>query len=320
MWRHHRPLSGIGKYAVHRVIGLLLATVAWGCMAGPPLRTAEGPSGPSYPQGTILSAKTATATTFKALISDLASVRVVYVGETHTNRHHHEIQLKILKALVERTGPLSVGMEMFDRTYQGVLDRWSAGGLDERSFLQRTHWYANWGYPFGLYRGILTYVRAHHLPLVGLNLPFCIPPKIGIGGIASLSAEEMTFLPRRIDLTNPGYRKYLRAIYSRHPFAGRDNFDHFVEAQCTWDETMAETLAAHLGTGKMLVLAGNGHIIHGFGIPSRAYSRTHASYRTVILVAAGEPVDLTAGDYIWITAPEGHRPFRHGTGPHVDGK
>jgi uncharacterized iron-regulated protein len=311
MPKPHPLPSDRTKAAICRTISFLLAISLCGCMREPLHRTPSVEISAPLAQGTILSAQTAKPITFEALISDLSTAQVIYVGETHTNRHHHEIQLKILKALTARLPSLSVGMEMFDRTYQGVLDRWSAGGLTEDAFLRRVHWYANWRYPFGLYRNILTFIKAHHLPLVGLNLPFCIAPKISIGGIDSLSAAEMTYLPHRIDLTDPGYRAFLRGIYSRHPFAGRDAFDYFVEAQCTWDETMAETIAAHLGSGPMLVLTGNGHIIHKFGIPNRVYARTHAPFRTVYLLDKGEPVDLTDGDYLWVTAPEDDSPPRH---------
>jgi len=56
-----------------------------------------------------------------------------------------------------------------------------------------------------------------------------------------------------------------------------------------------------------VVLSGNGHIVHKFGIPERAFNLTGASYRTVYLAPAGETVDLSYGDYIWVTPPAGNQ-------------
>ncbi len=69
---------------------------------------------------------------------------------------------------------------------------------------------------------------------------------------------------------------------------------------------MAASIARNLGDRSMVVLAGNGHIVHKFGIPERAFNLTGASYRTVYLAPAGETVDLSYGDYIWVTPPVGN--------------
>ena len=64
---------------------------------------------------------------------------------------------------------------------------------------------------------------------------------------------------------------------------------------------MAERVAQSLGTGKMVVLAGNGHIIRKFGVPNRVYKRNQASFRTVYLASAGSEVAWDYADYIWVT-------------------
>jgi uncharacterized iron-regulated protein len=74
---------------------------------------------------------------------------------------------------------------------------------------------------------------------------------------------------------------------------------------------MADTIARHLSSGKMLVLAGNGHILRKFGIPNRAFKRTKAEYRTLYIAEAGGDIELSAADYIWISAPLENSGFRH---------
>ena len=66
--------------------------------------------------------------------------RIVYVGETHDNPASHRLEVQILQGLAERhPGRIALGMEMFVRSQQPVLDRWSAGLLDEKTFLKESH-------------------------------------------------------------------------------------------------------------------------------------------------------------------------------------
>ena len=54
-------------------------------------------------------------------------------------------------------------------------------------------------------------------------------------------------------------------------------FERFVEVQLTWDETMAQHIANYLDEnpgGRMLVLAGKGHVGGRSGIPNRVTRRT----------------------------------------------
>jgi uncharacterized iron-regulated protein len=202
----------------------------------------------------------------------------------------------------------AVGVEMIDHTYQPVLDRWSQGEFSEQQFLEKTHWYANWRYPFDLYRGIFETVKERCLRLIGLNLPFHIPPKIAVGGIDSLLPEDAGHLPQTLTLNDPEHRAYVENIFNIHQIKGRENFGFFYAAQCAWEDGMAESVSRHLKEGKMIVLAGNGHILNKFGIPNRAFSRTQAPFRTLYLAPVGSEVELSYGDYLWITGSEEIKP------------
>ena len=223
--------------------------------------------------GTILSARMGAEVSFDELIADLRTVRVAYVGEMHTSARDHEIQLRVIRALHDRGARLAVGMEMFDRSYQPVLDRWAVGDLDEEGFLRRTHWYANWRFDYGLYRGILDFIRTEKIPLVALNVPFCIPPKIRVGGTEYLSDYEKGFLPREVDTSIAAHRRYVEEVFKQHAFKNV-RFEDFYLAQCVWEDGMAEAAAQHLGDGMMVVLAGNGHIQYKHGSRSGFSSAT----------------------------------------------
>jgi uncharacterized iron-regulated protein len=284
----------------------LVAVLLWtGCAMTKPLLQVPGIDRPLAP-GTILDTRTGETITFGQLIDRLAAVRVVYVGERHTDAAHHAIQLRILQALADRNASLGVGMEMFDHTYQPKLDQWSAGAMDWPTFLKQVHWYANWRYNDALYKEILTFIQMRHLKLVGLNIPFCLPPKISIGGLASLSPADRALLPEQIDTSDPAHRAYVEEIFQQHHLRGRDDFENFYEAQCAWEDGMAQAVADNLKACKMLVLAGSGHIVRKFGIPKRAFARTHAAFLTLLPVYPDENITRHDADFIWVTEAHPH--------------
>ena len=255
-------------------------------------------------QETIVETISGHQLSFTDLVDRLAPYRIVYIGEQHPLNRHHEIQLQIIKALADKNKSVCIGMEMFDHTYQQKLDQWSSGDLTWPEFLRQVHWYANWKYPADLYKEILLFVQSHSLALVGLNIPFYLSPKIAIGGLDSLSTMDRSLLPKDIDTSQADHRAYLETIFDQHHFHGKGDFQFFYEAQCAWEDGMAQKVAENLDrAAKMVVIAGNGHIIHKFGIPERANKRRPAPYCTIILGTSEMDAASDDGDFIWTTAP-----------------
>jgi uncharacterized iron-regulated protein len=280
---------------------MVCIAITWGC-AVLPKTSKTGDISVDYEEGTILSGKTGNPISYETMISELEDAQIVYVGEQHNLAEHHKIQLRIIETLYKDNLDLKVGMEMFDHTYQRVLDEWSIGKLDEETFLKKTHWYANWKYDFKWYRNILLFIKENNLRLIGLNIPFHLAPKIAIGGIETLSDIEKQYLPKTIDTSISEHRAYVKNVFERHHVKGRDDFETFYLAQCVWDEGMAETISHNIGESKMVILAGNGHIYRKFGIPARSHRRNALSYRTLYLAPVGTGADLSDGDYVWVTA------------------
>ena len=241
----------------------------------PPLASVEGIKR-HFSQGRIIDLKTGEAIGFPDLIDQLKTVDMVFIGEVHNNPEHHLIQVQLLQALMASSAPPpAVAMEFFDTTRQPVLDRFMNGDLDETAFLEQVDWKNSWRFPYHLYRPILWTSRDKGTVLLGMNAPNSVVKKVARSGILSLTDEERQQVARDIDLTNTAHREYLDGIFKQHQTGknlkhGMQNFDHFYQAQCVWDETMAETIADHIKAhgGKMVVFTGNGHIVNKFGIPT----------------------------------------------------
>jgi len=298
-----KKIDGKGKVSVffkRLYIGFAVISFLWGC-AGKSDTVLIKDTSQTVKPDTIISAKTGKVVTFDQLMADLNRHQVIFVGENHTNPAHHVIQQKIIEAVFKSTPSMRVGLEMFDRSYQEVLDLWSAGVLDEETFLRKVHWYANWQFDFGLYRDILGFIKENRIKIVALNIPFYIPGRIRVGGIDNLPDTDKQYLPKEIDTSNVAHRNYVEQVFNQHHLRGNVKFDDFYMVQCVWDEIMAESIAANLGGNKIVVLAGNGHIQYKYGIPDRAFRRTNASFRTLYLVSAGQEIELGIADYVWVT-------------------
>ena len=256
-------------------------------------------------EGEIVQVKTGQVVSFDAMIGDLSRVDIVYVGETHINRAHHDIQLKILQAIFAKNRSIRVGMEMFERSSQPILDQWRAGDLTEETFLKKVRWEKDWSFDFDLYRDILYFIRENHIHLTALNIPHEIVKKVAAHDLASLSEEEKGQVAQDIDLSDAEHRAFVREGFTAHNEQDFHGFDSFYEAQCVWDDSMAESVAKMVERDKrpIVIFAGNGHI-ERFGIPKRVERRVECSYMTVMPVAVGTTVKQTAADYIWVTKAE----------------
>jgi uncharacterized iron-regulated protein len=258
--------------------------------------------------GDIVHLPTGTLVNLAQMQTIAGDARVVYVGETHDNPASHRLELQILQGMEERhPGKTALGMEMFNRSQQPVLDRWVAGELDEKAFLKESHWFDNWKMDFAYYRDLLIFARDRHIPVIGLNAEKSLVQAVTAKPLDQLSPEQKAQLPQ-MDLNDPYQRGMAESIFAGHSH-GKLILDGFLRAQTLWDESMAETAARFLASpgGKdrhLVVVAGTNHISHGYGIPRRVFRRVPTSYQIIggheIVVSAEkqkEFMDVELPDY-----------------------
>jgi uncharacterized iron-regulated protein len=309
-----KPGAGNFKYYKRRplikyVFLLAVAIVMTSCSASPPLQplVLRGSSQPLKP-GDVVETATGSILSFESLIPRLWDVQVIYVGETHTRREDHRLQLALLKGLAAHNPSQILALEMFPREVQPILDQYAQGLITEQQFLEAVNWGKNWGYPFDLYRGILHWARARRLAIIGLNAPIDIIDKIAQKGLSALGPEERKKVSAEFHLNHAEHREYLRLHYMHHPQEKIKNFDTFFEAQLGWEETMAETLAkniASLSKGQqVMVLIGKGHLVQQWGVPRLTELRIPHSFKTVLPLPYDYPfrtLSPTLADYLFIT-------------------
>lgn len=266
----------------------------------PPPQTMEAASG----QTEVLDLSQ--RSTLDGILPALVKKRVVYVGETHDNYAHHLNQLEVIKGIHQANPKVAIGLEMFQRPFQQTLDAFIAGDLDEGEFLKQSEWFDRWRYDYRLYQPILNYAREQGLPLVALNASTEIRERVSAVGFAGLNPAEAAQVPTEIDRSDTIYVERLREVFQQHAGSSKRNFDHFLDVQLLWDETMAETAALFLQqhpATSLVVLAGSGHLMYGAGIPRRVERRLGQA-GAIILPGSNLKVEPGIADFILFPAPQ----------------
>lgn len=233
----------------------------------------------------------------KDIIDRLAEKKIIYVGEYHDRFSHHYIQMRIIKGLYDRRKKIAIGMEMFQRSFQNVLDEYIAGLIEEREFLTKSEYFKRWGFDYNLYKPIIDFAKNKNIPIIALNLQRELIDKVSKGGIDSLSDEEKKEIPLDLDFSDKEYRERLYEIFQKHP---GNNFDFFLQSQILWDETMSMSINEFLKENpdfQIIVLAGSGHLQYGSGIPLRTFRRNENGYEYSILLNETE-IDTDISNYV----------------------
>jgi aminopeptidase N len=237
------------------------------------------------------------------IIDKVSHKKIVYVGEQHDRYQHHMTEFEVIKTLFKKNHKIAIGMEMFQRPFQKVLDDYVAGRVDERQFLKSSEYFKRWVFDYNLYKDILRFARSEKIPVVALNIRNEIVDKISRGGIDSLTEKEKKELPDTMDMSDEDYRDRLRSVFAGHKGFGERDFNHFFQAQIVWDETMAQSIADYVKRNpdrQMVVVAGGGHLMFSSGIPNRVFRRNGLDHSIILNDQSVEP---NVADFVLFPGP-----------------
>jgi len=284
-----RPI--LGKFS--SMTGLLFRTSSLALLSGLlaaavtlPAMSADAHESTEHNCATIgawVDPRTGDAKAHDQLIEAAASRSIVMLGEVHPHVEHHRWQLSAISALHGRRPNMVLGFEAFPRAVQSVLDRWVAGDLSEKAFLEEVNWTGNWGFDPELYLPMFHFARLHRVPMIALNVERDFVSRIRDEGLENIPEAE------RRGLTEPAapseaYLDSLAEVFGQHldvreqapadaeeevgdekVEAGKatetdtgteaaeetepldikadPRFQRFVKVQTTWDRAMAQALA-----------------------------------------------------------------------------
>ena len=227
----------------------------------------------------------------QAIIAKLRQKDVIYLAENHDSVEDHAAQLEIItklyqnnqQAVMGNSSDLAIALEMFQRPFQPILDRYLADEINETQLRKQTEYDTRWGFDWEYYAPVIRFAKANQIPLLALNTPTEITRKVGENGLNSLAGDDWRYIPplTEIKTDNQDYRQSMQQIYAQHNHgeqgnSDRNDFENFLAAQVLWDETMADAIATYYQNNPqslIVVLVGSGHIVYAQGIPERVARR-----------------------------------------------
>jgi uncharacterized iron-regulated protein len=247
------------------------------------------------------------------IINELNKANIVYLGEVHDSQKDHQAQLEIIQTLHDRDPKIAIAFEMFQRQFQPVFNEYIAGKINESQLKKQSEYEERWGFNWEYYAPILQFAKQNSLSLLALNTPTEITIKVSTEGLKSLTPEEKKQIPpfSEIRTDNQDYRQMLAEVFQQHTHGKHGNskdIENFFTTQVLWDETMAEAIAQYHQknpSDRIIVLAGQGHIIYGFGIPDRVARRMQGKTLIQRSVFMSNYEDLKSkkgkppADYFW---------------------
>lgn len=246
------------------------------------------------------------------LLAAMAKRDVVLLGEHHDDDDHHRWQVQALAALQAQRPDMVIGFEMFPRRVQPALDRWVAGELTVKQFLEESDWDKVWKVPAELYLPLFQFARINRIPMVALNVDPQLNRAIVAKGWDGVPEAEREGVGRAA-APSEAYRESLFKVYREHlAMRNKDEaakvkkndraFRRFVESQTTWDRAMAEALARYVAADPkapqplVVGVMGSGHISFGHGVPHQLRDLGIKNIGTLLPVAADTDCsDLQAG-------------------------
>ncbi len=232
----------------------------------------------------VTDTKTGEVITPAELAPRLSSTRLLLLGEEHTSTEFHQVQFRVLDALLKAGRHVLIGLEMYPYPEQRFLDQWRDGLLSEESFLDLSRWYENWGYNWLYYRDIFLLARDHQVSMFAVNTPREIVAAVrkkGLANLATLTPEEAAHIPRDIDVDNADHMTFFKTTFEdeqgpvHNAEMPEEMWKNMLSAQATWDATMGFNAVQALKQiddpkAIMVVLVGSGHVAYGLGIERQA--------------------------------------------------
>lgn len=142
---------------------------------------------------------------------ELKNAQAICVGESHDNPHHHWAQLEIVKVIAEDGSAFGIGMEMFQRPFQGVLDDFTEGKIDEATLLSRTDWKRRWTYDWEFYAPMARVTAAHGGSIRALNISKELKDAWKKEGLEGLPPADRAKIPE-LDLDDEQHRTWFRSL------------------------------------------------------------------------------------------------------------
>ncbi len=250
--------------------------------------------------------KTGEMLTASELAGRLADYDVIFFGEFHDSPISHQAELELFRALYKRYKKVALGMEMFERDVQPLLDAYLEGTKTETEFLSDSRPWPNYETD---YKPLVEFAKKHKLPVIATNVPRYIAngvAKNDTSFLSTLTPEEKTWVAEKIFYDSKEYHdrfvETMRELRHIPEHSRKQIVEQFYRAQCVKDATMAESilrfLKSHPGY-KVFHINGGFHSDYHLGIVYQL-KKLDPSIKVAVIATVRSPEDV-AGDYLIVS-------------------
>jgi len=103
------------------------------------------------------------------LLKAVEAAKVIFGGDFHSFPQAQRAHLRILRDLNPQL-KVTLALEIFPHSDQGVVDQFMAGAFSEEEFLGRVHWDERWGFPWSFYRPLVDFAKKRGWKVEALNM------------------------------------------------------------------------------------------------------------------------------------------------------
>ncbi len=258
--------------------------------------------------GELIIDSKADTVSFDDLITALSTYDVVFVGEEHDSRPAHEAELSILQNLFTFDSSIVLGLEMFERDVQAVLDSYLDSGTNESTFVSQARPWPNYETD---YKPLVEFAKARKIPVVAANIPRRAASAVAKAGEISpaVLGPDSVYMPSAVHLDSREYHDRFAETMEGMPKSGpmaAMMMDGLFKAQVLKDAVMAEALFPWLDQGrKVIFFCGRFHSDYHLGVPYQL-SKARPDLKVVVVTLAPADQELSLeersrmADFIWL--------------------
>lgn len=275
----------------------LFLMIASGCAKGSPSSDMKDIS--------VYSTSSLSIISFDGMIDGMKNSDVIFFGERHDDTFSHGMELEIFKKLHKKYKNIVLGMEMFERDVQAVLDSFMNGRIDDSAFMQRARAWNNYKTD---YAPLVIYAKENGIDVFAANIPRSLASIVAKSGEDSLlSIESVKDLFNKPSLNTDDYKKlFFDFMKSAMPdgsgMSHMTNLEDLFMSQLYKDATMANsinnTLKKNEGA-KVFFLCGEFHSNYRLGtVEQLSILNPSLSSSTVAVEDSMETADIYKADFL----------------------
>jgi len=244
----------------------------------------------SHPDNSFINAET--------MLNELDGEKIIIFGEIHDDSFTHYMEHYIYAELLKNNDYL-LGLEMFERDVQQVVNQYINNTITEETFLEQSRPWGN----YNDYRPLVETAKINKKDIIALNVPRYIAASIAKKGIHYVDSFPSELVERYTDFSEDyrdAFSITMAAVQKNSPMGMIMSDSNLFAAQLLKDATMANSILNTIEKqDRIFVLCGQFHSNYDMGIIDQL--RFMGFTENIISIAVIDSVkhlDMDMADYI----------------------